>query len=198
MQVKKGQWPILIVNVISIIVFSFVFFARKNYEFAIYIGVIIFFLWLILYTNKKVNYPNYVLWGLTTWSILHMAGGGLKIGEGVLYGAMLWPLIGEPYNILKYDQFVHAIGFAVATLAMFHVLKPSLKGNFGWKSVSLVVVMAGLGLGALNEIVEFIATIIVPSTGVGGYENTALDLVSNLIGAILAMIYIYFKENRKS
>jgi len=161
----------------------------------IYIGVIIFFFWLILYTNKKINYSNNVLWGLTVWSLLHMSGGGLYFNEIKLYATMIYPIVGEPYNILKYDQFVHAFGFAVATLLFYHLLKPSLKKNFNrWMSISIILVMAGLGAGALNEIVEFFATVIVPDTGVGGYENTALDLVFNLVGAIFAMVFIYFKE----
>ena len=57
--------------------------------------------------------------------------------------------------------------------------------------------MAGLGVGAFNEIIEFFATVIIPETGVGGYENTSLDLISNLIGAIIAMSYIKIKEKNK-
>jgi putative membrane protein len=45
-----------------------------------------------------------------------------------------------------------------------------------------------MGLGALNEIVEFAAVVASPSTGVGGYYNTALDLVFNGLGATLAVI----------
>ena len=45
--------------------------------------------------------------------------------------------------------------------------------------------MIGLGFGGLNEIIEFGATVISPNTGVGGYVNTALDLVADLIGALL-------------
>ncbi|MBL7056194.1 DUF2238 domain-containing protein [Candidatus Woesearchaeota archaeon] len=198
MYLKKEQKPILFVNVLSIMLFSIIFLKRKNYEFMIYIGVIVLFLWLILHTNKKVNYSTNVLWGLTAWSLLHMSGGGLYIKGVKLYSTMIYSFVGEPYNILKYDQLVHAFGFAVATLLFYHLLKPSLKKNFNrWISISIVLVMAGLGAGALNEIVEFFATVIVPNTGVGGYENTALDLVSNLIGALGAMIFIYFKENNK-
>ncbi len=50
--------------------------------------------------------------------------------------------------------------------------------------------MAGLGMGALNEVVEFIAAEIVPDSGVGGYENTALDLCADLVGAFAGLIYI--------
>ncbi|MBS3132109.1 DUF2238 domain-containing protein [Candidatus Woesearchaeota archaeon] len=197
MHIKKSQKPIIIVNIISIIIFSFIFFFRKNYEFAIYIGVILFFLFLILKTNEKIDYPDNVLWGLTAWSILHMAGGGIRIGENALYGTMLWPIAGEPYNILKYDQLVHAYGFAVATLVSFHLLKPSLSRKVGWISVGIVVAMAGVGLGALNEVIEFLATVLLPQTGVGGYENTALDLVANLIGAVAATFYIIKKEKKR-
>ena len=45
---------------------------------------------------------------------------------------------------------------------------------------------AALGFGALNEVVEFAATMLVPETNVGGYENTGWDLVSNLVGVLLA------------
>jgi hypothetical protein len=50
--------------------------------------------------------------------------------------------------------------------------------------------MAGLGLGALKEIIEFIMTVVLPNTNVGGCENTALDLVSNFIGALIAIFYL--------
>lgn len=184
------------INIIALVFFVFMFLARENYEFMLYVGVIIFFLLLILVTNEKVNYPTAVLWGLTFWSLLHMAGGGLYWQGKKFYELMLWPVIGEPYHIFKYDQFVHIVGFAVATLVMYYVLKPLLRTDLNkWTALSIVVVMAGLGLGALNEIVEFTATVIMPETGVGGYVNTSLDLVADLIGAILAMVYLKIKEN---
>ncbi len=193
---RKDQKPILIVNIVSIIVFSLMFLSRGNFEFLIYVGVIIFFLFLLLYTNDKVDYPKPVLWGLTLWSILHMAGGGVLVNSEVLYKLMLIPLIGDPYLIFKYDQLVHMIGFAVATLLSYYILKPNLKKDFGWKGIIFIIVFAGLGLGALNEIIEFIVTVLVPETNVGGYVNTALDLVFDLIGCIIASFYIYFKERK--
>ena len=168
MCLKRGQLHILVFNVIALIIFTIIFLSRKNYEFLIYVGVIIFFLALILLTNKKVDYPNVVLWGLTVWALLHMSGGGLFVGEKKLYELILIPIFGEPYNIFRYDQFVHIIGFGVATLAMFYVLKPILKNNLKkFVALSIIVVMAGLGVGALNEIIEFIAKLSLPETGVG-------------------------------
>ena len=195
MLIKKGQLPIIVVNIIAVLFYTIVFISRKNYEFLAYVAVVLFFLGLILYTNQKINYPNELLWGLTIWSILHMSGGGLFISGARLYDLILLDIVGEPYLILKYDQIVHVFGFGVATFAMYYLIKPLLKQKVKrWISLSIVVVMAGLGLGALNEIIEFGTTVYLNSTGVGGYENTALDLVFNFIGAIIAMIVIWYRE----
>jgi len=123
-----------------------------------------------------------------------MLGGVVMTNGKVIYTFMIYPIVGEPYNILKYDQIIHAFGFFVGTLVMYYVLKKYLTRPFGWLAVGIVVAMAGLGLGALNEIVEFMMTVLLPNTNVGGYENTALDLISNFIGAILAVFYLKRRE----
>ena len=48
-----------------------------------------------------------------------------------------------------------------------------------------------MGFGAANEVVEFIATRVLPETNVGGYENTGWDLVSNTVGCLVAAVLIY-------
>ena len=189
--VRKGQLPILITIVVMLLAFSVYYFARKNYEFIMYVFVIVFFLVLILFTNNRVKYSNTSLWGLTIWGTLHMAGGGVPVKGDVLYKLILIPIT---ESILRYDQFVHIIGFGVATLIMFEILKPKLEPIKHWTAISIVVVMAGLGVGAVNEIVEYITTLFVSETGVGGYNNTLLDLISDLIGALLALLVIRFRE----
>ena len=61
-----------------------------------------------------------------------------------------------------------------------------------------VVIVCGqdplLYLGAGNEVVEFIATLVMPDTNVGGYENTGWDLVSNLIGTVIAAFLIKLRS----
>jgi len=192
--IQPRHYPILAVQVISLLGFSWWFLRLENYEFLLYVGVIVFFLGLIIATIEKTRFSNTVLWGLTAWALLHMAGGGLTVGDGRLYELMLLPL-SDTYPIFRYDQLVHMIGFGVATLVMYELLKPLLKPNKGWTALSIVVVMAGLGVGALNEILEFSATVLVPETGVGGYVNTSLDLVSNLVGAVVAMGWIRWRAH---
>ncbi|MCP4642200.1 MAG: DUF2238 domain-containing protein [bacterium] len=196
MRIAKGQWTILAVNAIYLTAAGIFYTSKQNYEFLLYIGVVIFFFGVIIATNERVRYPNVILWGLTLWGILHMCGGGIRIGDHVLYGQILVPL-SDTYPVFRFDQFVHMLGFGVATLLMHHLLVPLLRPDIQqWTALSIVVVMAGLGVGALNEIVEFIAVVIMPETGVGGYVNTSLDLVSNFIGALIALVYIRVRGHR--
>jgi len=183
---KKILWAFLAIA----IAFTTVFIVQGNFEFIGYVVVLCIILGVVLASVKHVDYPNFVLWGLLAWSALHLLGGTLMGNGKVIYTLILYPMIGEPYNILKYDQVVHAFGFFMATLVMYYVLKKYLTRPFGWMAVGIVVAMAGLGLGALNEIVEFIMTVTLPNTNVGGYENTAIDLVSNFIGAVLAVLFL--------
>ena len=191
---KKNQIRVLAFLLLFLIPFTIYFATLKNYEFLMYIGVIFFFMAVIILTNKRVDYPLPVLWGLAAWALLHMSGGGFFINGTRLYEIMLIPL-SETYPVLRYDQFVHIIGFGVATMLMFYLLRPLLPIRIKkWAALSIVIIMAGLGVGALNEIIEFTATVLAPETGVGGYENTSLDMVADLVGAVLAMGFLYWKE----
>jgi hypothetical protein len=61
-------------------------------------------------------------------------------------------------------------------------------------ATGIILVMTGLGLGALNEVVEFVVATVLADSGVGGYLNTSLDLCANLIGALLALGYIRLRR----
>jgi len=124
-----------------------------------------------------------------------MAGGGVRVGDSVLYALQILPIANIGDNvILRFDQFVHFFGFGVATLVGWHLLSPYLGKNINNKVLYPLIVLIGMGLGALNEIVEFAAVVVFPQTGVGGYYNTALDLVFNMFGAIAAAFVIHFRR----
>ncbi len=193
---KREHVILLIINLALIIGFGAAFLVRLNYEFIIYVGVIILFLTLIGLSIKKVEYTLGSLVGLTVWSALHLAGGGIPVGKGRLYDTILIPM-SKAYPIFRYDQLVHIFGFGAATLVMYSLLRRPLKDKSRNPiALSVVVIMAGLGAGALNEILEFVVSVVVPASGVGGYLNTSLDLCANLIGAVLGMLYIRIRYLR--
>jgi hypothetical protein len=193
MKVRKGQLLILFVNLCAILSFGIYFIRNFNYEFVIYVGVIVFFLAVLIFINDKVYFPNYVLWLLTLWALMHMAGGSVHINGTLLYKLILVPL-SKTIPIFCYDQLVHIIGFGTATVAMYYLLRPLLRPDInGWWSLSIILILAGLGAGAFNETVEFLITLCVQETKVGGYMNTSLDLASNFIGSIAALLFIRLK-----
>jgi hypothetical protein len=94
----------------------------------------------------------------------------------------------------KYDQATHAFGFAVATLVCWECLRGALARRGAptkpTAGLAIACVLMGIGLGALNEVIEFVAVLTMPDTNVGGYTNTGWDLVSNLTGAAAMGVYI--------
>lgn len=195
---REGQKQLLGFNLASLVLFGFLFLGSGNIEFLVYEGVILFFIGLVALTDSKVLYPKGLLWGLTLWAQLHLAGGGLFLGGQKLYEKILVPLVGAPYHIFRYDQLVHILGFGVCTILAWHLLMPHLrKPNSPPRGgLAFLLVLAGLGFGAVNEIVEFASTAILARTGVGGYVNNALDLVADLVGALVALAWLRSRKNR--
>ena len=191
--------PFLILfNLAYVLGFGGYYAFSQNYEFLWYVLVLVFFLVLIGVTLEKSRFTPVILWMLSLWGLLHMAGGGVVVNGDVLYTLVLVPLahVGDTV-ILKYDQVVHFYGFFVSTWVMYHLLAPHLKEKAGTFMPFFVSSLAGAGLGALNEIVEFAAVVSVPETGVGGYYNTALDLVFNMFGALAAAWVLFIRKKRE-
>ena len=195
MKLKNGEIFLLLFTAAYILAFSIYYLSVKNYEFIWYIFVLVFFALVIGGTLRKTNFDYVILWGLSICGLLHMSGGGIVINGNVLYALEIFKFfnVGDTY-ILKFDQIVHAFGFGVTTLVFWHLLKGNLNKNYSRGLMYIIVFAAATGAGALNEIVEFLAAVFIPSTGVGGYYNNSLDLVFNAIGSLIALTYIHISK----
>ena len=189
MLLGKAERPILVVNLIYLPFFTALALTRSNWEFVLYAGVVLLVALWILWMQRAVRFDRSTLWGLSLWGFLHMAGGNIHVAGDVLYGLQLVPIV------LRYDQLVHLIGFGVVTLVCHHLLRPYLHPDISrWRVLSVLVVLMGSGVGALNEIIEYIVDKLVTESGVGGYDNTLLDLIFNLIGGILAVSWLAWRR----
>lgn len=166
----------------------------QNYEFLLY-AITVAILLIILYkTDQYFKYKQLGLWLFNIWLILHILG-GLAFYQGVrFYDLILLDIVGEPYNILKYDQFVHFYCYIVMAILMWSVIQKIMKQDASNAVVCVVTILAASSLGAVNEIIEFFAFMLLGTEGVGGYINTAIDLVANLLGAILGTLYMYINQ----
>jgi len=155
-----------------------------NSEFLFYIATMLVIIAAVVWAHWRIGFHPLTLWLLSLWGLAHMAGGLVPVGDSVLYNQWLWP------GLLRYDHAVHAYGFGTATWVLWQglvALGVDPRPRFG----ALLPAMAGaMGFGALNEVVEFAATLALPETNVGGYVNTGWDLVANLAGCVIAALLI--------
>jgi uncharacterized membrane protein YjdF len=169
-----------------------------NGEFIFYGVVVCCLMAIVAYMDWRVKFSPLVLWGLAIWGLVHLAGGLMPIpaaltepgGDPVLYSLRLHP------DLPKFDQLVHVYGFGISALATYEALCVRFKTRLPLDSaVIFIVFLVAIGLGTVNEIIEFIAVLVMPHTNVGGYINTGWDMVSNAVGAVLAIAYLkYLKK----
>lgn len=165
-------------------------------EFLGYLVVMAVLVVVVAAVHLRVGLSTAALAGLSAWGLVHLAGGLLPVpaswpveGEGhVLYGLRPAPWLP------RFDQVVHTYGFGLVTWICWECLARILdrRGAPARPSAGLVAlcVASGMGFGAANEVVEFLATRLLPETNVGGYDNTGWDLVSNLVGCLIAAALI--------
>lgn len=191
--------PLIAFSAIYIILGGVTAYLTGNEEFVFYLFVLLILAALISRLHSHVQLTKFLLWALSIWGLIHVMGGMVPVPETweiggpvrVLYSLWLIP------NFLKYDQVVHAYGFCVATLVCWHCLSYLMRQHGGectrpQVGPLLIVLFAGSGLGAINEVIEFMATLFIPETNVGDYANTAWDMVFNLIGGLVALGIIRF------
>lgn len=189
---RRGEGAVALFTVLYVLAFTAWFLIGGNYEFVVYVLTMLILITLVGRSLRSAEYPLPMLWALSAWGLLHMAGGGVPVGGSVLYSAQIIPItpVDGEMTLLKYDQIVHAYGFGVTAWVLWHLMRRHYPVLEGTATIYVYPALAAMGLGAVNEIIEFIAVLSVPETNVGGYLNTALDLVFNAGGAVVAMVIV--------
>ena len=173
-------------------------------EFMLYLTLAPFLMGALAYLHLKIKLPIGLLWGFSGLVLIHCLGGLIHLpesmnteGKNLLYNLWLIP------DKLKYDQVVHLYGNALATWLCWNLLRYSiaLVVKMDIKDIParpvflLVCFLAGVGVGALNEILEFGATQAVPGDhNVGDYVNNGWDLVANTAGGLITVFLIWLNR----
>jgi Predicted membrane protein (DUF2238) len=133
---------------------------------------------------RRAALPGLLAAGLAIAAIATLAGGLINVGQNVLYNAGIGPYSKTlRTHLLQYDHFAHAYVSFVVAFACWVMLVAPHAGADNSRQLVFLAVGAALGLGALNEMVEFLVTLAHHGAHVGGYWNTGWDLVCNFIGA---------------
>ena len=177
-----------------------VILVRRDLEFLLYLVVMALIITAVLGVYRRAGLSWRLLWCFSIWGLMHMIGGLVPIPDGwqakegtsaVVYNLRLVPIY------LKYDQVVHGYGVGLVTWLVWQALSTRVRSHDGGHlrptfGMMALCATAGMGFGALNEVVEFFASLTLPHTNIGGYLNTGWDLVSNLAGATIAGTAIFF------
>ena len=140
---------------------------------------------------RRAALPDLLAIALAIAAILHLAGGLINVGQDVLYNASIGPYVTAlGTHLLQYDHVAHAyVSFVTAFACWVMLAAPHAAANHR-RELVILAVGAALGLGALNEVVEFLTTLAHHAAHVGGYWNTGWDLACNVIGAGAAGLVI--------
>lgn len=161
---------------------------KQNWEFLVYVVVSFVVALIVYFADKKFNFPVFAKVGFLVWLFLHFAGGLFRYGETAWYGIIFFNIVGDPYYILRYDQVLHFFFYFIASIFLYGVVVHYTKPKTSKKALFFLTVLVAVGVGALNEIVEFAVYVYAENTGVGTYINNALDLVFNTVGAIVGTL----------
>ncbi len=147
----------------------------RSTEFVIYAVLILMGFGVLRALLPRWPVPAGLLVLVEAGILMHFAGGFVHIGGARLYD--------HHFLGLRYDKYVHTANAFIGAVSILHLCRVTglpLKGF-----TRCLAFFAVLGLGAAIEVVEFVVTRTVPRNGIGGYEDTALDLVSNIVGGLL-------------
>lgn len=140
-------------------------------EFWIYAGSILAIVGLCWLFLRLQPCGAWLLVLIEVGLLAHFAGAFVPVDGGRLYEARILGM--------RFDQLVHLLNAFAGAALLDHFLQGRLRGR------GLVLIGLVLGAGSVVEIIEYLAFLVVPDAGVGGYANNMQDLLMNLAGALL-------------
>jgi hypothetical protein len=160
-------------------------FARGDHRVYAYLVVTAVLVTGAALVDRRVRFAPPVLGLLGASLVLHLCGGLLPgRDEKILYDQ--WIVTG----VLKVDQLVHFVACAALTIACWSIIGRWLRPGLAPAGPAFVAALMACGLGAVNELFEFLASLLLHDLDVGGQDNTGWDLAFNLAGALAVATWL--------
>lgn len=140
---------------------------------------------------RREPLPSALVLALAADVCIHMAGGLVTVHGHVLYNTGIGASSHSWHTrLLQYDHVAHSFGSFLGAMALWVLLASPSVDPARRRALAVLCALAGMGIGAIHEIVEFTATLAHNGAHVGGYNNTGWDLVANAVGATIAGVLL--------
>ena len=141
--------------------------------------------WLLYRWDVRI--PRYIQGAIVTGMLLHYGGGSLGSPDPYRMGLLGYHGINGAYHVHSWwDNLTHFAGIGAGTMAIAYLLEAyQTRRGLAWnkRSLWLLSVVAGLASGVGVELYEYLGKTAFQTIDQGGYSNTMLDLVFNILGA---------------
>ena len=180
---KKG----ILFTIFILLAFELLLFSYGRNELAFYNSALLAVFIAAYFLSFKIKIPNLYLMGFVLVAALNALGGLVYIDGIRLYSYLF-------AGLFRLDMAIHFISIFFTTLLIYHALRifrPSEKKSL----LALISVFCAVGIGALFEVLELFGFVVFGFIEVEDYLNNAIDLASNLFGAIVALAVIMLKKH---
>ena len=98
------------------------------------------------------------------------------------------------YNSSKhFDRYLHAFGSFSFALFVYSIIEKSINPVISSKLYSAIFVVAlGISMAVVFEIIEFTHDSLLKTKKQKGLKDTDFDLISDVIGAIIAGVFAFY------
>ncbi len=190
---------------------------KRTVNFKLYVASLILFFGFIVvaFVSGVMDYANDSLLIIIVLSILYIYSGDFKTDNRVylvvvlgfvLHNMGVFGFYSQSPVFIQWDHITHMFGSFAATRVVYNFfVKEKLMNTLSKKVVlSLFIVLIALGVGAFVEFLEFIGYFLIgEGAGVFGHGlgdinteffnsewfNTMFDMLYNMVGAILGLIF---------
>jgi hypothetical protein len=186
------SWALWIFNATYLFWGGAYFIQDFNPEYAIYSGIIFLVMAGVLLSVSYTDFPQWQLWLLSIWGLLHILGGALKSHGVALATYHMYPVFngGGDFYILKYSQILHFVLYGIVAVMAYHLVQVVLDAKGNTILVAFLAILVSSGVGALNEAVEFFIALNLHKNLAYGYPNAAMNILFNLAGALVATLLL--------
>lgn len=184
------SWALWIFNATYLFWGAAYFIQDFNVEYAIYSGIIFFILAAVLLTVTQTDFPQWQLWLLSVWGLFYILGGAIKVHNMTFATYHLHAFFngGGDFYIIKYDQILHVVLYAIVATMAYHLVRTALEVKDHRKLTIFLTILTAMGLGAFGEVGEFFISLNLHKNLAYGYQNAILNTLFNFSGALMATL----------